>query len=45
MSATSLVVAQSGECSRGEGLGWMIGEVVCLLAAAAGKMSVSAGSG
>jgi len=41
MSATSLGVAPSG----GEGLVWLIGAVVCLLAAAAGPMSVSAGSG
>jgi len=30
---------------EGEGLVWLIGAVVCLLAAAAGPMSVSAGSG
>jgi len=30
---------------KGEGLMWLIGAVVCLLAAAAGPMSVSAGSG
>jgi len=45
MSATSLGVAPSGECLRGEGLVWLIGAVLCLLAAAAGPMSVSAGSG
>jgi len=45
MSATSLVVAPSGERLRGEGLVWLIGEVVCLLAAAAGPMSISVGSG
>jgi len=31
MSTTSLVVAQSGEGLRGEGLVWFIGAVVCLL--------------
>jgi len=45
MSATSLGVAPSGERLRGEGLVWLIGAVVCLLAAVAGPMSVSAGSG
>ena len=45
MSATSLGVVLSGECLRGEGLVWLIGAVVCLLAAAAGPVSVSAGSG
>ena len=35
MSATALGVALSGECLRGEGLVWLIGVVVCLLAAAA----------
>ena len=45
MSATSLGVAPSGECLQGEGLVWLIGTVVCLLAAAAGPMSVSAGNG
>jgi len=43
--ATSLVVAPSGECLRGEGLMWLFGAVVCLLAAAAVPMSVSAGNG
>jgi len=38
-------VAPSGECLRGEGLVWLIGAVVCLLAAAVGPMSVSTGSG
>ena len=42
MSATSRGVEPSGECLRGEGLVWLIGAVVCLLAAAAGPMSVSA---
>jgi len=41
MSATSLGVAPSGECLQDEGLVWLIGAVVCLLAAAAGPMSVS----
>ena len=45
ISAPSLRVAPSGECLRGEGLVWLIGAVVCLLAAAVGPMSVSAGSG
>jgi len=45
MSTTSLQVAPSGECLRGEGLVWLIGALVCLLAAAAGPMSVSTGSG
>jgi len=31
--------------TEGEGLVWLIGAVVCLLAAAAGLMSVSTGSG
>jgi len=43
--AMSLGVALSGECLWGECLVWLIGTVVCLLAAAAGPMSVSAGSG
>jgi len=41
----SLGVALSGECLWGEGLVWLIGTVVCLLAAAVGPMSVSTGSG
>jgi len=45
MSATLLGVAQSGECLWGEGLVCLTGVVVCLLAAAAGTMSVSAGNG
>ena len=45
MSATSLGVAPSGERLRGEGPVWLIGAVVCLLAAAEGPMSVSAGNG
>jgi len=44
MAATSLGIAPSGERLRDEGLVWLIGAVVCLLAAAAGPMSVSAGS-
>ena len=38
-------VAPSGERLWVEGLVWFIGAVVCLLAAAAGPMSVSTGSG
>jgi len=38
MPATSLGVALSGECLRGEGLVWLIGTVVCLLAATAGPI-------
>jgi len=38
-------VVTSGECLRGEGLVWLIGAVVCFLAATAGPMSISAGSG
>jgi len=34
----SAVVAPSGECLRGEGLLWLIGSVVCSLAAAAGPI-------
>ena len=45
MSAISVEVVTSGERLRGEGLVWLIGEVVCLLAAAAGPMSISVGSG
>jgi len=44
MSATSLNVVPSGECLRREGLVWLIGAVVCLLAAAACPMSVGAGN-
>ena len=45
-SAISLGVVTSAECLglRGEGLVWLIGAVVCLLAATAGPMSVSAGN-
>ena len=43
MLATSLVL--SDECLRGEGLVWLIGAVVCVLAAAAGPMSTSVGNG
>ena len=32
----SALVASSGECLGGEGLVWLIGAVVCSLAAAAG---------
>jgi len=32
------LVAPSGEYLRGEGLEWLIGAVVCLLAAAAGPI-------
>jgi len=32
----SALVAPSSECLQGEGLVWLIGAVVCLLAAAAG---------
>jgi len=45
MSATSLGAVPSGERLRGEGLVWLIGAVVCFLAAAPGPMSVIAGSG
>ena len=45
MSAISLEVATPDECLRGESLVWLIGAVVCLLAATVGPMSVSAGSG
>ena len=45
MSAISLEVALSGECLRGECLVWLIGAVVCLLAATVGPMFVSVGSG
>ena len=41
----SVEVLPSGERLLGEGLVWLIGAVVCLLAATAGPMSVSAGSG
>ena len=45
MFAISVEVVTSDERLRGEGLVWLIGAVVCLLAATAGPMSVSAGSG
>jgi len=45
VSAISVEVAPSDVCLRGEGLVWLIGAVVCLLAATVGPMSVSAGSG
>jgi len=45
MSTTSFGVVPSGERLWGEGLVWLIGAVVCLLAAAAGPMSDIAGSG
>jgi len=34
----SALVAPSGECLRGEGLVWLIGAVVCSLAAASGPI-------
>jgi len=34
-----------GECLRGEGLVWLVGAVVCLLAAPWVQLSVSAGNG
>jgi len=34
----SALVAPSGECLRGEDLAWLIGAVVCSLAAAAGQV-------
>jgi len=34
----SALVVQSGECLRGKGLVWLIGAVVCLLAAAMGPV-------
>jgi len=37
-----LGVVPSGECLWGEGLMWLIGAAVCLLAATAGPMFVSA---
>jgi len=42
MSTTLLGVVPSGECLRGEGLVWLIGAAVCLLAATTGPMFVSA---
>jgi len=45
VSAVSLGVAPSGECLRGEGLVWLIGAVVSLLAATVGTMSVSVSAG
>jgi len=46
VSVISVEVVPSDECLRGEGLVWLIGAVVCLLAATTGPiMSVSAGSG
>jgi len=45
MSATSLRVVPSGECLRVEGLVWLIGAVVCFLAATAGPVSISTGNG
>jgi len=45
MSATLFRVVPSDEHLRGEDLVWLTGVVVCLLAAAVGPMSVSAGSG
>jgi len=43
MSAILLGVAQSRKCLRGKGLVWLIGVMVCMLAA--GPMFVSAGNG
>jgi len=40
VSAISVKVVTSGERLRGEGLVWLIGAVVCLLAATAGPMSL-----
>jgi len=45
VSAISAEVVPPDERLRGEGLVWLIGAVVCLLAASAGPMSVSAGNG
>ena len=45
MSAISVEVVTSDERLRGESLVWLIGAVVCLLAATVGPMDVSAGSG
>jgi len=44
VSAISVEVVPPDERLRGEGLVWLIGAVVCLLAASAGPMSVSAGN-
>ena len=41
----SALVASSGECLRGEGLVWLIGAVVCSLAAVAGLIVRSAFNG
>jgi len=43
-SAISAEIVTSDKCLQGEGLVWLTGVVVCLLAATAGPMSVSAGS-
>jgi len=43
MSATLFGVVPFGECLRGEGLVWLIGAVVCLLAAAVGPVIVCNG--
>jgi len=45
VAAISVEVVPPDECLRGEGLVWLIGAVVCLLAATVGPMSVSTGSG
>ena len=45
MSDISVEVVTSGKRLWGEGLVWLIGAVVCLLAATAGPMSISVGSG
>ena len=44
-SAISAEIVTSDKCLQGEGLVWLTGVVVCLLAATAGPMSVSAGNG
>ena len=45
VSAISVELVPPDECLRGEGLVWLIGTVVCLLAATVGPMSVNTGSG
>jgi len=45
VSAISVEVAPSDVRLRGEGLVWLLGVVVSLLAATVGPMSISAGSG
>jgi len=41
MSATALVAVPSGKCLWAEGLVWLIGAVVCLLAAARVQCSLA----